>query len=127
MSNSTKTNLDEESIRRLQDIRRANEAIFACVQILSENRINQGSIPSGPSIFIRLDPNQEAGLNFAIEACSRHIKSEFDDYLEELGVYWSEEFSPRLNRQAQAVHDLDNGEISFSEFKKNTGLPDSLQ
>ena len=47
MNATTKTNPDEETIRRLQDMRRANEAIFACVQILSENRINQGSIPSG--------------------------------------------------------------------------------
>jgi len=117
MTESTKTNLDEETIRRLQDIRRANEAIRACVQILCEHCSNDGSIPSGPSVFIRLGPNQEMGLNFAIEACSKHIKSEFDDYLEELGVFWSEEFSPDLNRQVQAVDELHNGEITFDEFE----------
>ena len=57
------------------------------------------------------------GLNFAIEACSRRIKSEFDDYLGELGVNWSEEISPDLNRQAQAANELRNGENTFDEFE----------
>jgi len=117
MTDSTKTNFDEETIRRLQEIRRANEAIVTCAEILCEHGSNDGSIPSGPSVFIRLDPNQVMGLNFAIEACSRHIKSEFDDHLEELGVFWSKEFSPELNRQAEAVDELHNGEITFDEFE----------
>ncbi len=117
MTDETKTNLTDETIRRLQDMRRANEAICACVEILNEHGSNDGSIPTGPSVFVRLDPNQEMGLNFAIEACSRHIKNEFDDYLEELGVFWSEDFSPDLNRQAQAVDALHNGEITFDEFE----------
>ncbi len=118
MTESTKTNLDEETIRRLQDMRRANEAIATCAEVLCEHGANDGSIPTGPCVFVRLDPNQEMGLNFAIEACSRHIKSEFDDYLEELGVFWSEEFSPDLNRQAEAVSELRNGDITYAEFEK---------
>ena len=118
MTESTDTKLEEETIRRLQDMRRANEAICACVQILNDHGSNDGSIPSGASVFVRLDPNQVMGLNFAIEACSRHIKSEFDDFLEELGVYWLDEFSPDLNRQAEAVYELHNGEITFADFEK---------
>ena len=106
MSESTKSILDEETIRRLQEIRRANEAIVTCAEILCEHGSNDGSIPTGPSVFIRLGPNQEAGLIYAIEACTKKISNEFDDYLEELGVYWQDEFSPDLNRQAQAVDDL---------------------
>ena len=68
-------------------------------------------------VFVRLSPNQEMGLNFAIEACSRHIKSEFDDYLEELGVNWSEKISPDLDRQVQAANELRNGENTFDEFE----------
>ena len=117
MSESTKTILDEETIRILQGMRRANEAIVTCAAILNEHGSNDGSIPSGPCVFIRLDPNQEMGLHFAIEACSRQIKNEFDGPLEDLGVYWNDDFSPDLNRQAEAVHELHNGEITFDEFE----------
>ncbi len=117
MTDEAKTKLDEETIRRLQNIRRANEAICACVEILNEHGSNQGSIPSGPSVFIRLDANQEAGLIYAIEACATRIRREFDNNLEELGVNWSEEFSPDLNRQAEAADELYNGEITFDEFE----------
>lgn len=117
MTDETKTHLDEETIQKLQDMRRANTAISACVEILNEHGSNAGSIPSGPSVFIRLDPNQEAGLLYAIEACTNRIRDEFDNYLEELGVYWQDEFSPDLNRQAQAVDELHNGEITFAEFE----------
>ncbi len=117
MTDETKTNLNEETIQKLQDMRRANAAIGACVEILRENRINQGSIPSGSSVFIYLDPNQEAGLLFAIEACTKKISYEFDYYLEELGVYWLDEFSPKLNRQAEAADALQNGDITFDEFE----------
>ena len=117
MTDETKTILNEETIQILQEIRRANTAIGACVDILNENRINQGSIPDEPSVFILLDPNQEAGLLYAIEACSNRIRREFDDYLEELGVYWQDVFSPDLNRQARAADALQKGEITFNEFE----------
>ena len=109
--------LDEQTIQMLQDMRRANAAIGACAEILSEHISNAGSLPGSPSVFIRLDPNQEAGLIFAIEACSNKIRREFDDYLEELGVYWLDEFSPDINRQVQAVDELQNGKITFDEFE----------
>ena len=118
MTDKTNTHLSEETIQKLQDMRRAITAIGACAEILSEHISNAGSIPSGPSVFIRLGPNQEAGLIYAIEACSNGIRREFDDHLEELGVYWQDEFSPELNRQAQAVNELHNGEITFDEFEK---------
>ncbi len=117
MTDKTKTHLSEETIQGLQDMRRANTAIGACAEILSEHISNAGSIPSGPSVFIRLGPNQEAGLIYAIEACSNRIRREFDDYLEELGVYWQDEFSPDINRQARAADELQKGEITFNEFE----------
>ena len=112
------TRLSKETIRRLQDMRRANEAIGACVEILNEHGANGGSIPGGPSVFIRLDPSQEVGLIFAIEICQKKVQNEFDDYFEELGVDWLDEFSPDLNRQAQAADELQNSEITFAEFEK---------
>ena len=98
-------------------MRRANAAIGACVEILNEHGCNSGSVPNGRCVFIRLDPNQEAGLIYAIEACTKKISDEFDNYLEELGVYWLDEFCPNLNRQAEAADELYNGEITFDEFE----------
>ena len=112
------TRLRKETIRRLQNMRRANEAIGACVEILNEHGANSGSIPGGPRVFIRLDPSQEAGLIFAIEICQKKVQNEFDDYFEELGVNWLDEFSPKLNRRAEAADELQNGEITFAEFEK---------
>ena len=44
--------LDEKTIQKLQEIRRANEAIKACAEILNEHGANDGSIPAGPRVFI---------------------------------------------------------------------------
>jgi len=61
--------LDELTVQKLQEIRRANEAIKACAEILNEHGSNDG-IPAGPRVFIRFEPNQVMGLTFAIEACA---------------------------------------------------------
>jgi len=112
-----KTQFDEETIQKLQEIRRANEAIKACAEILNEHGSNSGSIPAGPSVFIRVNPAQVMGLTFAIEACARKIAAEMNSYFEDLGVNWLDDFSPKLNREAQAVDELHNGEITFDEFE----------
>ncbi len=112
-----KTQFDEETIQKLQEIRRANEAIKACAEILNEHGANQASVPSGPRVFIRVSPFQETGLIFAIEACARKIADEMDSYFEDLGVNWLDEISPKLNREAQAVDELHNGDITFDEFE----------
>ncbi len=122
-----KTQFDEETIRVLQDMRRANAAIIGCIEILNEHDCNEPSIPAGPSVFIRLEAHQEMGLHYAIEACSRDIARIFDNDLEELGVNWLDDICPDVTHEAQQCADMRNGKISFSEFKKNTGLPDSLQ
>ena len=108
---------DDQTIQKLQEIRRANEAIKACADILNEHGSNSGSIPGGPSVFIRVNAAQEMGLIFAIEACARKIADEMDSYFEDLGVNWLDDFSAKLNREAQAVDELHNGEITFDEFE----------
>jgi len=122
-----KTQFDEETIRVLQDMRRANGALIGRTERLNEHDCNEPSIPAGPSVFIRLEAHQEMGLHYAIEACSRDIARIFDNDLEELGVNWLDDICPDVTHEAQQCADMRNGKISFSEFKKNTGLPDSLQ
>ena len=114
----SETHLSEDTIQRLQKMRRANAAIIGCIEILNEHDINSGSIPGGARVFIRLDPQQQMGLAFAIEACAREIAREFDGHLEDLGVYWSNEICSDVNTEAQAVDDLHNKRISFAEFEE---------
>ncbi len=112
-----KTQFDKQTISKLQEIRRANEAIKACAEILNEHGANQGSLPGGPRVFIRIDPSQEMGLTFAIEACARKISEDMDSYFEDLGVNWLDEFSPELNREAQVADELLDGKITFEEYE----------
>ena len=109
---------DEETIQKLQEIRRANQAIKSCAEILNENLANEASVPAGPAVFIRIGPSQEAGLIFAIEACARKISDEMDSYFEDRGVCWMDEFSPDVNREAEAAQDLHSGEVTYAEFEK---------
>jgi len=107
---------DEETIQKLQEIRRANEAIRACAQILNEHGSNAG-LPTRPGVFIRLEANQEMGLTFAIEACANKIAEEMNTYFEDLGVYWLDDICPEVTAQAQAADELQKGEITFDEFE----------
>ena len=115
---SESNQFDDVTIEKLQEIRRANEAIKSCTEILNENGANQGSVPAGPAVFIRIRPNQQAGLIFAIEACARKISDEMDSYFEDRGVCWMDEFSPDVNREAEAAQDLHSGEVTYAEFEK---------
>ncbi len=126
-NDKTETHLNEETIRKLQQIRRANAGIIGCIEILNEDGVNEGSSPGGPGVFIRLEVNQKMGLNYAIEACSRDIARIFNGRLEEIGVNWLDEICPEVTEDAQQIAALQNGEISFSEFKKNLDLPENLQ
>ena len=114
----SETHLSEDTIQRLQNMRRANAAIIGCIEILNEDDINSGSIPGGASVFIRLEPQQQMGLAFAIEACAREIAREFDGHLEDLGVYWSDAICPKVTAKAQAADDLQNERITFAEFEE---------
>ncbi len=105
--------LDELTIQKLQEIRRANEAIKACAEILNEHGSNDG-IPAGPRVFIRFEPNQVMGLTFAIEACANKIAGEMNSYFEDLGVNWTDDICPNVTEEAQAMEELHNGEITFA-------------
>ncbi len=41
----SETHLNQKTIRKLQDIRRANAAIQACVEILYQNDVNRAFLP----------------------------------------------------------------------------------
>ena len=84
---------------------------------MNEDGVNEPSIPGGPQVFIRLEPHQEMGLHYAIEACSRDIARIFDGHLEGLGVEWLDDICPKVTNEAQAVADLQSGEITFDEFE----------
>ncbi len=107
--------LDEKTIEKLQEIRRANEAIKACAEILNEHGSNDG-LPAGPRVFIRFEPSQVMGLTFAIEACANKIADEMNSYFEELGVNWLDDICPKVTEEAQAHAELISGEITFDEF-----------
>ena len=107
---------DERTIQKLQEIRRANEAIKACAELLNEHGSNDG-IPAGPRVFIRFEASQVAGLTYAIEACANKIAGEMNSYFEDLGVNWLDDICPKVTEEAQAVEELHNGEITFDEFE----------
>ena len=108
---------DERTIQKLQEIRRANEAIKACAEILNEHGSNDG-IPAGPRVFIRFEASQVMGLTFAIEACANKIADEMNSYFEELGVNWSDDICPKVTEEAQAHAEMQSGDITYAEFEK---------
>lgn len=110
--------LKKGTITQLQEIRRANAGIRACVEILNEHSINNGSIPGDPCVFICLDADQEGGLLYAIEACSERISDLFDSDLEQLGVNWQDDFMPELSAEAKASAEMRSGDISYAEYEK---------
>ena len=113
-----KTQFDKQTISRLQEIRRANAAIKACAEILNEHSANQASVPSGPQVFIRIDPSQEMGLTFAIEACARKIAEDMDAYFEGLGVNWLDDICPEVTAEAQAQAEMQSGDVTYADFEK---------
>ncbi len=118
LNDKPESRLNEKTIWMLQLVRRANAAIIGCIEILNEDGVIEPSIPSGPSVFIRLEPHQEMGLHYAIEACSRDIARIFNEHLEDLGVEWLDDICPKVTNEAQAHDQLVNREITFAEFEK---------
>jgi len=118
LNDKPKTQLSEKTIWMLQQVRRANSAIIGCIEILNEDGVNEPSIPSGPSVFIRLEPHQEMGLHYAIEACSRDIARIFNEHLEDLGVEWLDDICPKVTEEAQAHAEMQSGDITYAEFEK---------
>ena len=117
--------LTESELSDLRAIRRASMAIRACAEILIEDSVNQECTPIHPGAYIALEGRQSMGLHYAVEACANRITGIFDDPLNDVG--FSDEICADLTNEARQMADLQSGEISFSEYKKNMGLPDSLQ
>jgi len=121
LNDKPESQLSEKTIYLLQNVRRANAAILGCIEVLNEDGINEGSIPGGAKVFIRLEVHQKMGLAFAVEACSRYIAEVFDDHLENLGVDWLDEICPKVTQEAQANAQMRNGDIAFAEYEQRTG------
>ena len=118
LKDKPETRLSEQTIWLLQQVRRANAGITGCIEILNEDGVNEPSIPGKPEVFIRLETHQRMGLEFAIEACSRDIARIFDDHLEDLGVEWLDDVCPKVTEEAQAVAEMQSGDITYAEFEK---------
>ncbi len=119
--------LKKGTISQLQQIRRANAGIRSCIEILNEHSINNGSVPGEPCVWIRLDPDQEGGLFYAIEACSERISDIFDTDLEKLGVNWQDDFMPELSTEAKASAEMHRGDITYAEYEKRVNGEDPVQ
>ena len=117
-TDKSETHLNEKTIRLLQKVRRANEAILGCIQVLREDGVNEACCASVPGVFIRLEANQRAGLEFAVETCAEAAASVFDEHLEDLGVHWTEEICPEVTATARAVDDLKHGRNTFKELEQ---------
>ncbi len=127
LNDKPETQLSEKTIWMLQQVRRANAGIIGCIEILNEDGINEPSIPGGPAVFIRLETHQRMGLELAIEACSRDIARIFDEHLEDLGVEWLDDICSSVTKEAQAVAEMQSGDITYEEFEKKMDGEDPLQ
>ena len=111
-------NLDENVISELQKIRRANNAILGCAQILNENMVLKACIPGRLGAYLQVTPQQECALIFAIEACSRFTDDLFTNYLEDLGVNWDDEHLPEVRKEAEAHAEMISGKITYVEYER---------
>ena len=118
---------DKETISKLQDIRRANNAILGCSQILQEHDVLKECTPGKPGPYLQLTPDQAGGLMFAIEACARFTDDLFNEYLEDRGVNWTDEHLPEVREAAESADAFQRGEIDFEQFKKENGIDPSIQ
>jgi len=120
----TKT-FDKETISELQKIRRANNAVLGCSQILHEHSVNKECVPGRLGAYIQLTAQQACGLLYAIEACSRTIDDSFSSYLQDRGVNWDDEHLPEVGKTAQAHAEMINGDITYAEFERRLSRDDA--
>ena len=97
---SNVTNLSPEIISQLQRIRRANNGVRGCSEILTEHSVNKESVHIRPGAVIVLTAQQELGLLYVIEATAQMVDDLFYD-LEKQGVEWSEEHMPEVRKEAE--------------------------
>ena len=77
MSEKTK-DIPDDLREGIEDIRRANHGIRACVRLLAEDSLNHGSQADGPVPFIKFDIETQFGLMLAVDACSKTISRHID-------------------------------------------------
>ncbi len=70
--------LPEDLKKSIEDIRLANHAIRACVRLLAEDSLNNGSQADGPVPFIKFDIETQFGLMLPVDACSKTISRHID-------------------------------------------------
>lgn len=111
------------TVMRLAEIRRANAGIQACANILTQHSVNKDCLADTPGVHIQLDAYDEIGLCFAIEAARRLVANTLEDHFEdEYGVGFVDDYLPEVTREATAVAAYTNGEISWDECCKQSGL-----
>lgn len=96
MKNTNPDQFSAELISLLQQIRRANEGITACSQILAEDIHNQAGRPVNSREYLRINKQQVHGLLYAIDACCSNINDAFENNLEDRGVGWREDWNSEI-------------------------------
>ena len=76
--NKVSKEIPEDLKKSIEDIRLANHAIRACVRLLAEDSLNNGSQADGPVPFIKFDIETQFGLMLAVDACSKTISRHID-------------------------------------------------
>lgn len=122
MSDFAAKNRREEAIRNLQKIRRANNGMRGCAEILIQHSENRESVNTKPGANVVLTVQQESGLHYVIEACADMIDKLFYDLEDELEIEWTEEHLPEVRKEAEANLAMKRGEISYDEFSKVVDL-----
>ena len=112
----------ERTICDLQRIRRANNGMRGCAEILVQHSVNKESVNTSPGAYIVLTVQQEAGLHYVIEACADMIDGLFYDLEDELEIQWTEEHLPEVSEVAESAAAFERGEINFEQFKKENGI-----
>ena len=127
MTNRAAKQREDETIRNLQQIRRTNNGMRGCAELLIENDVNKESVKPYPGANIVLTVQQEAGLHYVIEACADLIDKLFYDIEDELNIGWTEEHLPEIREQAESVEAYESGKTSFEQFRKENGIDPSIR
>ncbi len=127
MSDSAKKQRKENTIRDLQKMRRANNGMRGCAEILIQHKVNKEGVKTYPCANIVLTVQQALGLHYVIEACADRIDKLFYDIEDELNIEWTEDHLPEVQEEAESVANYLSGKTSFEQFKKENGIDPSIQ
>jgi len=78
MSEKTK-DIPQDLKECIEDVRLANHGIRACIRLIAEDSINNGSQAGGSTPFIKFDIETQFGLMLAVQVCSQTISDRLDD------------------------------------------------